>query len=203
MARSSNWWDCRRIESCVARNKPRRQWLRQEWQKINDNGGNTTDYMYGDNGKQISSTSVKVTFSQGGEVSSSFEGYGFRNYNQGTGGALMDPSFAIVISDIGVGLFFKGLGIGAKYFLSRTYNSVLKLHPRLTTLGTRGFGHGQFDAAHRGTAFFQKEIFQKGSFGVKNYNTIYFNHKIGTQNFSTGINPWNRTIFHQGPGIFK
>lgn len=31
--------------------------------KINDNGGNTTDYMYDDNGKVISSTSVKTTFS--------------------------------------------------------------------------------------------------------------------------------------------
>ncbi|MBS1571361.1 MAG: hypothetical protein JST62_03050 [Bacteroidetes bacterium] len=122
MARSSNWWDCRRIESCVARNKPRRQWLRQEWQKINDNGGNTTDYMYGDNGKQISSTSVKVTFSQGGEVSSSFEGYGFRNYNQGTGGALYNAewdsfSFVTGISEL------KGLVTGGIY-IAKNFNSI-------------------------------------------------------------------------------
>ncbi|KAF5274468.1 hypothetical protein FQR65_LT17005 [Abscondita terminalis] len=115
--------------------------------KINDNGGNTTDYMYDDNGNVMSSTSVKVTYSQGGEVNSSFEGYGFRHYTQGTGGSLYDPSFDIAASEIGGGLVIKGLGIGGKYLLSRTYNTVLKLHPRLTNVGIRGQkGHWQREA---------------------------------------------------------
>lgn len=66
-----------------------------------------------------------------------------------------------------------------------------------------GYGYGQFDVAHRASAFFQKEIFMKGTFGIKNYKTIYFNHKVGNIIFSTGINPWKRTIFHQESGKFK
>jgi RHS repeat-associated protein len=77
--------------------------------------------------------------------------------------------------------------------------SFFKLHPRLTTLSTRGFGFGQFDAAHRASIFMKNDILFKGTMGIKNYNTIYFNYN----QFSIGINPWTRTIFHMGPGLFK
>ena len=56
--------------------------------KVSNKGGDKTDFFYDKNGNEIASTSVNVTFSQGGEVSSSFEGYGFRHYTQGTGGAI-------------------------------------------------------------------------------------------------------------------
>ncbi len=71
--------------------------------------------------------------------------------------------------------------------------SFFKLHPRLMNQ----------DVAHRATTFFRQEIISNGKFGIKNYKTIYFNHRIGNRNFSIGINPWKRTIFHEGPGIFK
>ncbi|KAF5295383.1 hypothetical protein FQR65_LT19906 [Abscondita terminalis] len=100
--------------------------------KINDNGGNTTDYMYDDNGNVISSTSVKVTYSQGGEVNSSFEGYGFRHYTQGTGGAVMDPSFDIVSAYVG--------GSGARAAGGVIYD-VYKLY-RVGKLGEAAFNNG-------------------------------------------------------------
>lgn len=59
------------------------------------------------------------------------------------------------------------------------------------------------DIAHRSATFFRKEIMLKGKMGIKNSNTIYFNHKIGNRNFSIGVNPWKRTIFHEAPGVFK
>jgi len=61
----------------------------------------------------------------------------------------------------------------------------------------------QGDVAHRATTFFRSEIIRKGRIGIKNYKTIYFNHNIGGANFSIGVNPWKRWIFHEGPGIFK
>ncbi|WP_410493579.1 RHS repeat-associated core domain-containing protein [Chryseobacterium sp. JV274] len=79
--------------------------------KINNNGGDTTDYRYDDNGNVISSTSVKITHSQGGELSSSFEGYGFRHYNQGTGGALYDPSMDMFQLYVGAGELKAGYGL--------------------------------------------------------------------------------------------
>ena len=88
----------------------------QNGKKINNKGGNKTDYLYDANGNEIASTSVKISFTQGGELSSSFEGYGFRNNTIGTGGAMYDPSWDIAISEIGGGLVFKGLGAGINYF---------------------------------------------------------------------------------------
>lgn len=85
-----------------------------------------------------------------------------------------------------------------------------ELHPRIThpyfsSTGnaTRGFGYGQFDIGHRSASFLRESIIMDGNFGIKNYNTIYFNYSNGGQNFSIGANPWTRTIFHEGPGIFK
>ncbi|MCT3833551.1 hypothetical protein HZP56_08365 [Elizabethkingia anophelis] len=82
--------------------------------KINNNGGDDVDYLYDQNGNIISSTKVKIMTMQG-EVTSKFEGYGFRFSTEGTGGVLYDPSFHIAISEIGGGLAFKGLGIAGKY----------------------------------------------------------------------------------------
>ncbi|MDR6548698.1 hypothetical protein J2810_004788 [Chryseobacterium rhizosphaerae] len=79
--------------------------------KINNNGGDKTDYRYDDNGNVISSTSVKITRSQGGELSSSFEGYGFRHYNQGTGGAMYDASWDVASMFIGAGEVKAGYGL--------------------------------------------------------------------------------------------
>ncbi|WP_390455546.1 hypothetical protein [Chryseobacterium sp. Alg-005] len=70
--------------------------------KINNNGGDTTDYIYDSNGKVISSTSVKFTFSQGGELNYTFEGYGFRHLTIGTGGTLYDPSMDMFQAYVGV-----------------------------------------------------------------------------------------------------
>ncbi|WP_050019470.1 RHS repeat-associated core domain-containing protein [Chryseobacterium sp. P1-3] len=178
--------------------------------KIGDKGGNDTDYLY----EPESAGSPKLRLLATAEVQNGFatasEGGGIRDFgvnirldNRLQSPGLYDPSFDIMKDYIGGKLALKGLGIGAKYLLSKTYNSILRLHPRLTTLGMRGYGHGQFDAAHRGTAFIQEEIFRKGTFGIKNYKTVYFNHTIGNHTFSTGINPWTRTIFHQGIGKFK
>ncbi|AZA55488.1 hypothetical protein EG348_05540 [Chryseobacterium sp. G0201] len=164
-------------------------------------GGDTTDYLYDVKGKLIGSKSVTV-LEAGDNMSADYSIYGLRLHTEGTGLSVSEGLGAAALEFSGVSLL-KGLGVGAKYLLSRTYNNIFKLHPRLTTPSIRGFGHGQFDAAHRGTAFVQKEIFRKGTFGIKNYNTVYFNHTIGNQTFSTGINPWKRTIFHQGPGVFK
>lgn len=88
--------------------------------KINNNGGDTTDYMYDDNGNVISSTSVSVKHTKGGEVNFSFEGYGFRFYNQGTGGALYDPSFDIFTNYVGGRTSLKVVGIGVRYLNKMT-----------------------------------------------------------------------------------
>ncbi|AZI21442.1 RHS repeat-associated core domain-containing protein [Chryseobacterium taklimakanense] len=97
--------------------------------KINDNGGDTTDYVY-ENGKIVSSTSVKTSYSQGGELSYSLEGYGFRHYNQGTGGALTDPSFGLMTDYVLGKAVFKGLGIvgefGGKYISTKSAQFIIK-----------------------------------------------------------------------------
>ena len=59
--------------------------------KINDNGGDTTDYDYDDNGNIISSTEVRLI----GTVSSShsLRGYGWKAFPMATGGISEDNSF--------------------------------------------------------------------------------------------------------------
>ena len=134
--------------------------------KINDNGGNTTDYRYDDNGNIVSSTSVKITFSQGGEVSSSFEGYGFRHYSQGTGGAMMDPSLDIVS-------FATSLGeIKAGYTLLKMG---LTSVPKLTTAGFRMMKVGDASSsALKSSVFFTKFLRNAGlNFSVKSWPTLY------------------------------
>ena len=68
----------------------------QNGKKVNNKGGDKTDYLYDANGNEIASTSVKISFTQGGELSTSYDGYGFRNNTIGTGGALYDPSFDVM-----------------------------------------------------------------------------------------------------------
>ncbi len=88
--------------------------------KINNDGGDMTDYIYDDKGNVISHTSVTISTTHGGEISSYYEAYGMRLRTIGTGGALYDPSFDIAITEIGGGLVFKGLGLGLKYFNTAT-----------------------------------------------------------------------------------
>lgn len=97
---------------------------------------------------------------------------------------------------------YTGLGytkLGVKMFGDK----FLKLHPRLTTPSIRGYGFEQLDAGHRATTFFRSEIMVHGKAGVKNWKTIYYNLNVNGQPLSIGINPWRRTIFHEGPGVFK
>ncbi|MFT6637658.1 MAG: RHS repeat-associated protein [Flavobacterium sp.] len=84
------------------------------------------------------------------------------------------------------------------------------LKPRITNpyfdskgLATRGYGFGQYDAGHRASTFMREKIIMEGKFGIKDYKSIYFNYTNQGQNFSIGANPWTRTIYHEGPGIFK
>jgi RHS repeat-associated protein len=119
--------------------------------------------------------------------------YGALSY----GSMAIAPEFSLskAVGTIGAGISYSGFRIfGLSYY---------RINSRITTLGMRGYGFGQFDAAHRASTFFRKEILKSGFPGVRNWNTIYFNKTIGGQPFSIGINPWKRTIFHEGPGVFK
>lgn len=67
----------------------------QNGKKINNKGGNKTDYLYRANGNEIASYfRLKISFTQ--EELGFLEGYGFRNNTIGTGGAMTDSSFDIV-----------------------------------------------------------------------------------------------------------
>ncbi len=59
------------------------------------------------------------------------------------------------------------------------------------------------DVTHRSTTFIRKDILLYGKMGIKDYRTVYFNYKVGNKYFSIGINPWKRSIFHEGPGFYK
>lgn len=114
-------------------------------------------------------------------------------------GGYASPGFALGAGSYALSFARFGLSM-------RPSASFFKLHKRITTPGyadIRGYGFGQYDAGHRATTFLRQEILSKGKFGIKNYKTIFFNHTIDGQHFSIGINPWTRTIFHEGPGIFK
>lgn len=121
----------------------------------------------------------------------------------------------------GVIVFFGSVYLGAKApvivnktvgYTGLAYNKIgykimgesfYKLHPRITNIGPRGYGHGQADVYHRTATFYRSEMLETGKFGVRNWNTIYTNYKLGDHNYSIGINPWTRTIFHEGPSIMK
>ncbi|CAA7386973.1 RHS repeat-associated core domain-containing protein [Chryseobacterium fistulae] len=128
--------------------------------KINNNGGNTTDYMYDEQGKVIGSTSVKITRSQGGELNSTFEGYGFRHYNFGTGGALYDPSWDVVSLATSIG------EIGAGYSLIKMGVTSV---PKLTTTGFRMMKVGNAsNTALKSSVFFTKHLKNLGlNFSLK------------------------------------
>ncbi len=87
---------------------------------------------------------------------------------------------------------YKLLGTG--YFENADY---------LTRLTKGGYGFGQFDVAHRSTTFLRNDILMEGKLGISNWKTIFMNYNNNGQNFSIGINPWKKTIFHEGPGVFK
>lgn len=82
--------------------------------KINDHGGDTTDYMYNDDGEIISSISVKVL--KTGTIGQDVDAYGLRIYNVKSGG-LIDPSFDIFTSFAGGGSFLKASSYGTRYLL--------------------------------------------------------------------------------------
>ena len=75
----------------------------QNGKKVNNKGGDKTDYLYDANGNEIASTSVKISFTQGGELSTSYDGYGFRNNTIGTGGALYDAGWDATSMFMGLG----------------------------------------------------------------------------------------------------
>lgn len=132
--------------------------------KINNNGGDKTDYKYDDNGNVISSTSVKITRSQGGELSSSFEGYGFRHYNQGTGGAMYDASWDVASMFIGAGEVKAGYNV-----LKMGVTKVLKSEVGIRTV----FGASKYTL--KSSVFFENVIGSKSInlFGLKSLPTLY------------------------------
>ena len=104
----------------------------------------------------------------------------------------------------------QGLGyVGAGFFYTgyRLFgNGFVRLHPRLTNpwlinpartnLNNVGFGKGQYDAAHRATTFVRHSTISAWPY-VRNWNTIYWKTPIPGHTIS--VNPWTRTIFHEGP----
>lgn len=61
-------------------------------------------------------------------------------------------------------------------------------------------GKLQNDAGHRAATFMRSEILSMGKLGVQSWNRIYYNLQNGNQWFSTMVNPWTKTIFHEAPG---
>lgn len=129
---------------------------------------------------------------------------------------------------MGLGLYTGGRVIGGlpktninisylnpQRLLKREY---FKLHPRITNprynykllydSKTQKMEFGfintdQMDIAHRAASFVSTDVMQTGNIGIKNYKTIYFNKTYGNKTISVAINPWTRTIYHEGPGLFK
>lgn len=92
--------------------------------------------------------------------------------------------------------------LNPRFLLKREH---FKIHLRISNPGQHGVGilrQGQLDVGHRASTFFSTEVIQTGKIGIENYRTIYFNKRIGNRDFSVGINPWTRTIFHEGPDIY-
>lgn len=114
---------------------------------------------------------------------------------------------SIMASDY-AGAKILGYGVKGYYTLSQSKltTSSFNLHPRLTNLNTSKFNNkNQFDAMHRGTAFFSDEILQTGKISTDfnsiflNRNTVNFKKNLGGKNLGIGINPFTKTIIHQGP----
>lgn len=122
----------------------------------------------------------------------------------------MAASFVIPYAAEGMLVNFERIGISVENSLRKAAVKTFSVHPRISnpyfsSVGeaTKGFGFGQYDAGHRAASFLRDDIILHGNFGIKNYNTIYFNYSIGKQSFSTAANPWKLTIFHEAPGVFK
>jgi hypothetical protein len=120
-------------------------------------------------------------------------------YNQRISAGINTLSSFVPMSGAPKGVNFMYSAGGYKIFGTKFF----RLDSRLTNIGVEGLGHGQFDAAHRAVAYLREDILQKGSIGFKNQSTMFLNYSTNGQNFSIGINPWTRTIFHEGPGVFK
>lgn len=97
------------------------------------------------------------------------------------------------IGYVGYGYVRIGMAIGGEDFLvhAAEINKVQR------------YGWRQFDAAHRGTAFFRTEIFQNGKWSVISSNYLEINYHIGGKRLSIGMNPWIREITHEGPMTIK
>lgn len=132
-------------------------------------------------------------------------------------GAYANPSSHLAVSVLQAGevalvdyAVAKAIGYGFKGYYALRQSSItaesFSLHPRLYNTSNRA----QFDAGHRATTFVTDEVIQSGKVGIKDFNsvffdnhTLYFNKNIGGGDFSIGINPYTKTIFHQAPGVFK
>ncbi|RTY85518.1 hypothetical protein [Flavobacterium sp. RSP15] len=80
--------------------------------KINDNGGDTTDYNYDDDGNIIGSTSVEFKGAIAGN--SALRGYGFKGFRMANGAISEDNSFVGGYASgkvIGTGLNYLGKGL--------------------------------------------------------------------------------------------
>jgi hypothetical protein len=157
--------------------------------KINNNGGDTTDYLYDEKGKIIGSTSVKISTFQGGEVSSNMEGYGYRMRTIGSGGTLYDPSFDIMKNYVGGAVAGKALGVGLGYLSTSNKVGQLAFNSKYIGGSSKLFGRGylgSFNGAKNG-------IFNRGTYriGWSYYKgTHYFQPRIGPMFGAKHLTPW-------------
>ena len=119
--------------------------------KVNDKGGDTTDYMYDEKGNIISSTSVefKGAIPSSGEV----RGYGFKGFAMATGGIEVDNSLFEIYAGgkvIGAGLNYLGKGLSAtsSFLSSRSASFILKNSRYLNNNNWIRLGKGQLNNNH-------------------------------------------------------
>jgi RHS repeat-associated protein len=132
------------------------------------------------------------------------------SYTAGYSAPDLAVSLATPYAAEGIVRSIENVGLSVENSLRRGILKNFSLHPRIanpyfSNVGeaTKGFGFNQYDAAHRASTFLRDDIIMHGSFGIKDYKTIYFNYSTGSQNFSTAANPWTRTIYHEAPGIIR
>ena len=129
--------------------------------KINNNGGNTTDYLYDKNGNVISSTDVKrVRLTN--ELAMPSRSYGY-DYYQG-GGALYDPSWDMFQIYAGAGELKAGYGV-LKMGLTRVLKSEVGIR---TVLGASPY-------TLKSSVFFEGALGSRSinMLGVKSLPTLY------------------------------
>ncbi|MFB9109794.1 hypothetical protein [Flavobacterium gyeonganense] len=107
--------------------------------QVNNNGGDTTDYMYDDNGEIISSTSVTYRGVSQGEFGSNggkLRGYGFKGFKLSTGAIAEDNTIFEMYAGgkvLGAGWSYLGEGLNTLKtpFFRATGNFIREYVPKL------------------------------------------------------------------------